>query len=152
MPFRTQNQKSAQFLDAFSQFDVRAPTGHIGRNRNGPRLTGLGNDLRFFFMKLGVKDGMTNIGPLEHPAENLRRLDRGSSDQDRLAFAVSFPQVIQHLIELLPAAFEHQVVQILSYAIPVGRNNHHSKPVNVVKLALPRFPPFLSSQPICRTS
>ena len=51
-----------------------------------------------------------------------------------VALVMSFSQVFQNLIELLPAAFEHQVAQILSYAIPVGRDNHHSKPVNIVKL------------------
>ena len=139
MPFRTKDQQATVFLHSLAQLDVRSAARHVGGNGDGTRLARLGDDFRLPLVKLGVKYGVADIGSLEHPAEHLRRFDRGGSDKHRLPPLVSLAQVLHDLIELLPATLEHEVVQVLSDAGPVGGNDHNAQPVDVVKFTRFRF-------------
>jgi len=58
MPFRAQDMQPAQRGDIFSQFDIRTPAGHIGRDRDLARLPRLSNDFRFPFMVFGIQNMM----------------------------------------------------------------------------------------------
>ncbi len=47
---------------------------------------------------------------------------------------MSFTQILEHMVEFLPATLEHQIVQVLPNAWTMSRNNHHPEPVDIMKL------------------
>ena len=54
MAFGAENVQAAQFAHALAKDDVRTAPGHVGGNGHRPKFTGLSDDLRLLFMKLGV--------------------------------------------------------------------------------------------------
>ena len=78
---------------------------------------------------------MPNISPLEHPAEYFGGFDRSRSHQDRLFFGVGFLDVLDDLVVLLPASLKHKVIQVIPHTGSVGRDDHDSKAINIVKFS-----------------
>src|SRR5690554_4055621 len=60
VPFGTHNGQTSGRLDFGRQFDVGSPTGHVGGNGYNTLLTGLGHNVRFPLVQLGVQDIMLN--------------------------------------------------------------------------------------------
>ena len=63
--------------------NVRAAAGHVGGNRHRLRRAGLGNNVRFALMLLGVQNFMRNAGFLQLVGKNFRSFNGRRADQDR---------------------------------------------------------------------
>ncbi len=68
--------------------DVGAATGHVGGDGDHAEATGLGDDLGFFLVELGVEDDVADAFALEDLAEELGFFDRRGADEDGLLFGV----------------------------------------------------------------
>ena len=90
MPFGSQYQKPAEFFYAFTQFNIRTTTCHIGGNGHRPFLSSLGNNFRFPLVKFCIQNGVANIGTFQHAAKYFRRLDRSRSDENGLSLFIGF--------------------------------------------------------------
>ena len=57
-----------QFFNIATEHNVGTTTGHIGRDSNHPRSTGLFDDFSFLGVLLGVQYLMRNLPDIEHSA------------------------------------------------------------------------------------
>ena len=80
-----QDVEAAGFHHAFAQDDVGAPAGHVGGDGHHALLAGLGDDLRLFFVLLGVQHLVLDAFPFQHLAQVFGFFDGGGAHQDRLA-------------------------------------------------------------------
>ena len=55
--FRANHTQAPEFRDAFAQFNIGPPAGHVGRHRHSSRLTGPGDDVGLGFQMLRVQEG-----------------------------------------------------------------------------------------------
>ena len=60
MAFCTDNAETASRPRDIIKLDIRTTAGHISSDRDGTCLAGVGYDLGFLFMILGVQDRMRN--------------------------------------------------------------------------------------------
>ena len=66
-----------------TEHNVGTTTSHVRGDSDGSTAPGLGNDLSFTLMMLGIKDAMRDTLPIKLLREVLGGLHRGSTDQDR---------------------------------------------------------------------
>ena len=134
MALGADHEKTTQIRDAFTEFDVGATAGHVGRHGDRAPPAGLRDDLRLLGVKLRVEHGVGDLGALEHARERLRRLHRSGADEARLAPAVRLLDSCDHRIELFATGLEHLVVLIDPAVRPVGRDWQHVEVIDVVEL------------------
>ena len=68
--------------------DVGTAAGHVGGDGDHAEAAGLGDDLGFLLVELGVEDDVPDALALEDLGEQLGLLDRGGADQDGLLLLV----------------------------------------------------------------
>src|SRR5207302_8549459 len=100
--------------DTRAEFDVGSATGHVGRYRDCPRLTGPGNNFRFALMILGVQDVVRNSSALEHAREGLRHFDAHGSDQYRKRQLVQSLSLLENRVVFLAARLVDEVLPIVA--------------------------------------
>lgn len=101
-----------------AQHDVRTTTGHVGGDGDRSRPTGLGDDVGFLLMMLGIEHLMRHTGLAQDAGQQFRVLDRRGADQHRLAMFDAILDVLDDRGEFLPGG---QIDQIpMSFRI-IGR-------------------------------
>ena len=78
-----------QKLRVAAQHNVGAAAGHIGGDGDGAQLAGLGHDLRFLLVILGVEDGMGDAPLFQQAGEVLALFDGNGAHQDGLALLMA---------------------------------------------------------------
>ena len=86
--------RGALGLEATAQYDVRAPTRHIRRDRHGPWPAGLHNDLSFAFVILRIEHLMLDLALLEQSREKLGGLDRSRAHEHGLIALLTVDDVL----------------------------------------------------------
>ena len=79
-----------QILGVAAQHDIGTTACHVGGDGHGPQLAGLGHDLGFLLMVLGVEDIVGDTLFLEHFAQQLGLFNGNCAHQHRLALLVAF--------------------------------------------------------------
>src|SRR5260370_34148158 len=74
VPLGADHHQTARCRYARTELNVGAAAGHVGRNRDCPRLTSTRDDLRLLHMIFGVQHVVRNFFAFEHSAEQLSRL------------------------------------------------------------------------------
>jgi hypothetical protein len=80
-----QDVQAAPLHHPFPQDDVGAPAGHVGGDGDMAELPGLGHDLRFLFVVLGVEHLVLDAFPFQELAEVLGFFYGGGAHQHGLA-------------------------------------------------------------------
>ena len=93
-----------KILGVAAQHDIGTAAGHVGGYGDGAELAGLGDDLRFLLMVLGVEHVVLDALALEHAGEQLVLLDGHGADQHRLSFVVAFLRSGRITARYLPAS------------------------------------------------
>ena len=125
--------EAAQFGDALPQFDVRPAARHVGGDRDLPPLAGLGNDLRFALVVLGVQNVVLDSGPGQVFAQQLRLLDGDGPDQHGPARPVEFLDLLDRRIELLLLGLVDDVRMVGPDHGHVGRNDQDVQIVDLLE-------------------
>src|SRR5436309_13726813 len=85
------------------EFDVGPPTGHVGRDRDGSRLSRLRDDLRLALVVLGVQDLVPEAAPLEHARQRLGNVHVDGAHEDRQATLVLSLDLVEDRLVFLAA-------------------------------------------------
>ena len=119
MAFRAQYAQAAQFDYAFTQLDVGASAGHVGRNRNCAFASGHRNDISFTGMVLRIEDIVPDFALCEVFGKKFGSFDGNRADQDRLSGRVPFHDFIDQGIEfcLLCAVYGIGIVDSLDFLV-----------------------------------
>src|SRR3954463_5554751 len=96
MALGAEHVQAADLANAFAELDVDAATGHVRRDRDRARLSGLLDDPRFPLVLLRVEDVVRDALPLQQLPEMLGDLDRDRADEDGLALRVALLDVLDH--------------------------------------------------------
>src|SRR5690554_7311990 len=120
-------------VPAAAEDDVGTTPGHVGGDGHGAGATGLGDDLRFFLMVLGVQYLVGNPFPLQQVGDHLGGFDRGGTHQHRTATFHAALDVRDDGRELLVDGQVDQVVVVLADHRLVGGNHHHVQAVDLTE-------------------
>ena len=121
-------------LQVAAEHDVGAAAGHVGGNGHPARASGLGHDLRFTLVVLGVQHLVRDLFLLQEPRQRLGGFDRGRADQHRLAALVTVPDVGEDRHMFFGAAAIHLIAHVLADHRLVGRDHHHLEIIDVLEL------------------
>ncbi|MCY1505062.1 hypothetical protein D9M68_392570 [compost metagenome] len=114
--------------------DVGTTTGHVGGDGHGARTTGLGDDLGFLLVVLGVQYLMLDTRLLHQLGNVFGGLDRCSTDQDRPTECLALLDVGDDRVVFLVLGQVDQVVEVLPRDGTVGRDHHHVEAVGLAEL------------------
>jgi hypothetical protein len=85
---RVGDVESLDLVHAGAEFDVGAAARHVRGDGHRAALAGAGDDLGLLLDEFRVEHVVDDALALEHPREQLARLDRDGADQHRLALGV----------------------------------------------------------------
>ena len=112
------------FFDVAPQHDVGAATGHVGGDGDHAGTTGLGHDVRFACVLLGVEHLVRQLLLGQQLGDELRVFNRGGAHQHRLATLVAFPDIGNGRVVALLRGLVHAVELVVALALAVRRNDH----------------------------
>jgi hypothetical protein len=95
---------------------------------------GLGDDLGLALVLLGVQDVVRQLVLLEHRREQLRILDRGGADENRLTALVAVLDVVDDGLVLLARRAIDLVHAVFPDHLLVRRDDHGLQPVDLLEL------------------
>ena len=124
----------ALLLDVAAEHDVGAAARHVGGDGDHLRPAGLGDDLGFARVLLGVEHLVGELVLAEQPGKQLRVLDRSGAHQHRLAALVAVLDVADHGVVFLLGRAVHLVVPILADHVHVRRDHHRLEAVDLLEL------------------
>src|SRR6056297_2892874 len=113
-----------------SQHYVGSTSSHVSSYSDCLQPSGLGNNVRFTFMVLGIKHIMGNLSCLEYFAYLLGVFNGCGSYKSRLALFPGLLYFIGYSRKFLIFRPVNNVWMILSYHGLICRNNYHTKTVN----------------------
>ena len=120
-------------LDVAAEHDVGTATGHVGGDGDHAGSAGLGDDLRFLFVLLGVEHLVRQPGLDHQLGQQLGALDGGGAHQHRLAALLAVLDVFNDGVELFLHGAIDLVVLVFSLHRTVGRNHHRLEAVDRLK-------------------
>ena len=123
-------------FDAGTEFDIGPATGHVGRDRDGARLSRLRDDLRLALVVLGVQDLVPEAAPFEHARQRLGNVHVDGAHEDRQATLVLSLDLVEDRLVFLAARLVDEVVLIHAAHRPVGRDHDDLEPVDLEELGL----------------
>ena len=129
-----QDVQAALFHHPLAQDDVGAAAGHVGGNGDMAELPGLGHDLRFLFVVLGVQHLVLDAFPFEELAQVLGFLDGGGAHQHRLAAIMAFLNLLHRGQEFLRPGPVDEVGIIDADHFLVGGDDGYVQFVDLFKL------------------
>ena len=118
-------------LQVSAQHDVRAAARHVGGDGHRTRPAGLGDDVRFALVLLGVEHLMLDALLLQHARDQLRGLDRSRADEHRLLALDAFADVLDDRLELVVLRQVHEVRVVLADHRLVSRDYHDLEAVDL---------------------
>ncbi len=122
------------FFNVAAQHNVGATTRHVGGNRDHAGTTGLGHDVRFAGVLLGVEHLVRQLVLGQQLCNQLGVFNRGGAHQHRLAPFVAFPDVGNRRVVTLLRCFVDTVQLVFTLALAVGRDHHRLQTVNFLEL------------------
>ena len=125
--------QAAGIGDTLTEHDVGATTGHVGRDGDASVLTGVGDDVGFLLVQLGVEDGVLHTDLVEHAAQPLALLDARRADEDGLSLLVPVGDLLDHRSVFGVLPFVDQVGLIETHHRPVRRDRDHLELVDLVE-------------------
>ena len=128
-----------QVFRVAAEQNVGAAAGHVCGDRDSAFFTGLRDNLRFFFMLLGVQNRMTNAAALEHTGQQLALFNGNGADKNRLPFFVTGDDLLDDRAELSGFGLVHRVVVIDADHGQVRRNLDDVQRINVLEFFFFRF-------------
>ena len=108
-----------------AQDDIDAAPRHVGGHSDRCRLSGLGDDVGFLLVELGVEHLVGDALSHQHVADPFRGLDGGSADQHRTLLGVEVLHLVADGLELGLFRAKDLVRVVVAYHLPVGGDGHH---------------------------
>ena len=96
-------------------------------------MTGVGDDLGFLAVILGVEDAAGDLSALEHFTDELGGVDGCGADEYGLATVIGFLNLGDYGVVFLTAGFEHLVIVIDTDVRHIGGNGQNVEFVDVVE-------------------
>ena len=118
-----------------AELDVRAPTGHVGRDGHRAGGAGPGDDRGLELVALSVEHIAEDAGGFEGGSELFRFLDARRPDENGAARDVDAGDLIDQSRELGRPVSEDDVGEVAPDARPVGRDDDDAQPVEFLELA-----------------
>ena len=134
MALRADDGQTACGLDLLGQLDVGSPTGHVGGDGHGARLTRLGHHLGLRLVSLRIEHLVVNFPHVQHAAQELADLNRRGADEHRPSGVPELDHIIDDRVVFLARRLENEVLLIQPGDGPVGRDGHHVELVDVPQL------------------
>ena len=125
--------QTADIGDTLAKHDVGAAPCHVGGDRDAATLTGVGDDVGFFLVELGVEHGVLNTQLVELAAQPLAFLDARGAHEDRLSLLVPIGDLLHHRTILAFLALVDEVGFIKSNHRLVCRDRHNLELVDLVE-------------------
>src|SRR5581483_6915735 len=94
--------------------NVGTATGHVGGDSNGPAAASLGDDIRLTLVVFGIEHTVLDTLLIEQIGEELGGLNRGGTNQHRLAPIMSLLNLLDDRVELGILGAVNQVRGILA--------------------------------------
>ncbi len=126
---------AGETLGVATEEDVDAAPGHVGGHGHRSRLPGLGDDVGFHLVLLGVQDGVGDAASLEDAGQELGLLDRDRADEHRLTGLSALVDVVGHGLELRGFGLVDEVGLVGADHRLVRRDGDDLEPVGVCELA-----------------
>ena len=127
--------KLSQFrAEVTAQHDIGTATSHVGRDRHTTRPTGLGHDLRFLLVKLGVQHFVLDVLLVQQTGQIFRSLDRSRTDQHRLTTLRAVLDIVDDGLEFFLSSQEYQITAIVAHHWSMGRDHYHFEAVDLLEL------------------
>ena len=120
-------------LDVAAEHDVGAAAGHVGGDGDHLRPPGLGHDLGFLGVLLGVEHLVRQLGLRQQVRDQLGVLDRRRAHQHRLAALVAVADVVDDRVVLFLGGLVDEVVVVLADGRLVGRDDHRFQAVDFLE-------------------
>ena len=117
-----------------AELDVRAPSRHVGGDRDGTVPAGLGDDMRLLLVVPGVQDVVLDPALLEEFRQVLRPLDGDRAHENRLSRFPTFPDLRQDRVVLLVRRAVDLVVLVVADTGQVRGDGDDVEPVDVGEL------------------
>ena len=114
--------------------DVGAAARHVGGDRHGALAAGLGDDLGFLRVVLGVEHDVLDAAQLQQLRQPLGLLDRDGADERRAALLLLLDDVGDDRLVLLLLRPVDRVGLFDAPQLAVGRDDHHLELVDLVEL------------------
>ena len=131
MAFRTEHMQTAEFSHSRSKSNVSTTTSHVRCNRHLVLVTGVLDDFSFAAMVLGVQDFVRNAFLFEHAVEDFGLFNGSRTHEKRLALSVAFLDFGHDSTPLGIFRLIDQVLQVLTDARLVRRNDPRVHVVNL---------------------
>ena len=125
--------QTADIGNTFAEHDVGAAPGHVGGDRHAATLAGVGDDVGFLLVQLGVEHGVLNTHLVELSAQPLALLDARGADEDRLSLLVSLGDLLDHRSVLAFLALVDEVGFIKTHHRLVRRDRYDLELVDLVE-------------------
>ena len=139
VPFGADDGQPARPFRFGREFNIRAAPGHVGGNGDGAGLPGHGHNFGLALVVFGVQYLVLNFAQPQHPAQQFRVFNRGSTHQHRAAFAHQFHNFVYDSVVFFAHRAVHFIFFIFAADVAVGRNGHHVEFVNLPELRGFRF-------------
>ena len=120
-------------LRVASQHNIRTTACHVGGDGDGTELTGLGDNLGFQLVELGVEHVVRDAHLLEHFAQELALFNGHGTHQHRLPLFVAGLHLLHNGPVLAGLGLIHRIRPVLPLHRAVGGNLHHVQPVDGLK-------------------
>ena len=124
-----------QEIGVAAEQDVSPAARHVRRDGDGAFAAGLGDDLGFLLVMLGVQDVVLDAVPDEIASQPFRLLDRDGAHQDRLSPLVAVHDLVHDRVELLLLGAVHHVREVRPDEGPIGGDDDHVQIVDLGELA-----------------
>ena len=134
MALCTDNTETAQFANTFTQLDVGSPSGHIGRNSNRTTLAGVHDNLCFFIVVFRIKNFVRNPSFYQFLRNIITSLNRNSTNQNWLAFFMTFFNILHNCLKLRLNTWVEQVRMVNTCYRTVGWNWNNTNVVCFAEL------------------
>ena len=121
------------------KLDIGTTTGHVCRDGDSRRLTGMLHDLCLTCMLLCIQHLMLDTAKTEHTAKKLGCLDIGSTHEDRTSLGSKLDHLVDHSVELGLLCLIDKVIVVDTGDRPVGRDHNNIKLVDRPELACLRL-------------
>ena len=122
-----------QFFQVAAEHDIGTAAGHVGGDGDHLGPAGLGHDLGFARMLLGVQNLVRQLFLLQQLGDDFRVLDRGRAHQHRLAALVTVADVVDRCLVFFLGGLVDAVELVVAAAGAVRRHHHGFQAVDFLE-------------------
>ncbi len=104
--------------------DIGSAPGHVGGNGNGTATSGLGDNLRFALMMLGIEDIVRDAPLFKHLGQRFGLFDGDRAHQNGLPRLMTLNDILNGRFEFFHLTFIDDIGLVITNQRPVGRDDH----------------------------